>query len=202
MSDLPARQLSRAVWHQTGPRLGLLDVSDPAVSDGRYHRVGGPGIWYASLTERGAWAELFRHWDHDEVSPFEVRRRIGRAQAEDLAVLDLTDPNVRAQLGVTEAEITDDDCSTCRDLADKAREAGLDGILAPSGALAGETTLVVFAHALLKLTAEHSRVQRPPIRMIDTLERIHLPEGAIDTVGRLYEALAALARRLGRTRRG
>lgn len=75
---------------------------------------------------------------------------------------------------------------------------GFDAVLAPSGALPDEITLVVFAHAMHKVTAEHSRVQRPPIRMIDMLDRIRLPEQAVETVGRLYEALRLLARRLGR----
>lgn len=67
------------VWHQTRPRRGLLDFADPARSPGRYHRAGDPGMWYASSTERGAWAELFRHWYFEDVSPFEVHRRVGRA---------------------------------------------------------------------------------------------------------------------------
>lgn len=73
MNDLPRRQMSRPVWHQTRPGNVLLQFEDPATYDGRYHRAGGPGAWYASLTERGAWAELFRHWGQHELSPFEVR---------------------------------------------------------------------------------------------------------------------------------
>ena len=42
-------------------------------------RPGGTAAWYASRTERGAWAELFRHFLDDGVSLFEVRRRAGRA---------------------------------------------------------------------------------------------------------------------------
>jgi hypothetical protein len=91
--------------------------------------------------------------------------------------------------------------TVCQNLAEQARRAGLDGVAAPSGALPGETTLVVFAHAMTKVTAEHSRVQRPPIRMIDTLERIRLPDSAIDAIGGFYQALTALARRFGRRRR-
>jgi RES domain-containing protein len=153
-------------------------------------------VWYASFTERGAWAELFRHWGLDEVSPFEVRRRVGRARVMSLAVLDLTDPEVRAELRVREDELVGNDLTRCQELAAEARSAGLDGIVAPSGALDGETTLVVFASAMGKVVAEHSRVQRPPMRMLDVMTRIRLPETAIETVGRLYGALASLARRL------
>jgi RES domain-containing protein len=174
----------------------LLDFDDPTRYEGRYNNIGDPGVWYASSTERGAWAELFRHWGQGEISPFEVRRRVGRAKVTDLAVLDLTDPQVRDQLGVTNEELVSDDLSRCQELATEAREAGFEGIFAPSAALDGEITLAVFASGIGKVDTEHSRVQRPPIRMIRVLERIRVPEAAIGTVGRLYEALVALGRRL------
>ncbi|MGH8972502.1 MAG: RES family NAD+ phosphorylase [Acidimicrobiia bacterium] len=196
MPDIASRRLSRAVWRQTRPRNGLLDISDPATYDARYNREGEPGAWYASLTERGAWAELFRHWGLNEVSPFEIRRRVGRARVVDLLVLDLTDPTVREALGIEEEELTGNDWSRCREVAADARAAGFDGLLAPSGALAGEITLVVFAHALHKVHVEHSRVQRPPIRMLDVLTRIRLPDAAVERVGQLYGALVAFGRRL------
>jgi hypothetical protein len=72
----PARPL---LWHESRPRY-----------DGRYHEAGGRGAWYASSHERAAWAELFRH-QSTELSPFEIRRRMGRARVGDLLVLDLTD---------------------------------------------------------------------------------------------------------------
>jgi RES domain-containing protein len=159
---LPRRRLSQHVWHQTRPSNALLQFEDPADYEGRYHRVGGSGAWYASLTERGAWAELFRHWSQHEISPFEVRRRVGRARVTSLVVLDLTDPAIRSQLGVTEEGLAQGDWTTCQALADQARSAGFEGILAPSGALAGERTLVVFPDGMAKVIAEHSRVQRPP----------------------------------------
>jgi RES domain-containing protein len=159
---LPRRRLSQHVWHQTRPSNALLQFEDPADYEGRYHRVGGSGAWYASLTERGAWAELFRHWSQHEISPFEVRRRVGRARVTSLVVLDLTDPAIRSQLGVTEEGLAQGDWTTCQALADQARSPGFEGILARSGALAGERTLVVFPDGMAKVIAEHSRVQRPP----------------------------------------
>lgn len=196
MREVSPRIITRLVWRQTRPRNALLDFESPSRYEGRYNPVGDPGVWYASSTERGAWAELFRHWEHEEISPFELRRRVGRAKVIEPAVLDLTDPEVRDQMGVTGEELVSDDLRRCQELATEAREAGFDGILAPSAALDGEITLAVFGSAMAKVEAEHSRVQRPPIRMIRVLERIRLPDAAIDTVGRLYEALVALSRRL------
>lgn len=196
MKQIPTRVISRLVWRQTRPRKALLDFDDPAAYAGRYNRVGDPGVWYASSTERGAWAELFRHWAENEVSPFEVKRRVGRAKVTDLAILDLTDPSVRDQVGATYEELVSDDLTRCQELAAAARDKGFDGILAPSAALEGEVTLAVFASAIYKVEAEHSRVQRPPIRILRVLEQIRVPDAAINTVGHLYEALVALGRRL------
>jgi hypothetical protein len=71
-----------------------------------------------------------------------------------------------AELGVTEAEVVADDVTRCQQLAADASDAGFDGLLAPSAALVGETTLAVFASAMSKVASERSRVQRPPVRMI------------------------------------
>lgn len=155
-------------------------------------------MWYASSTERGAWAELFRHWEFEDVSPFEVRRRVGRARASDLEVLDLCDPDVQNRLSLSEDQLIDDDLSVCQAIAEAASQAGFDAILAPSAALPGERTLAVFSFAMHKVEAEHSRIQRPPIRMLDVLERIRVPESVAGSVGRLYGALQRLGRRLRR----
>jgi RES domain-containing protein len=147
-------------------------MASPAAGPGRYHRAGDPGAWYASTTERGAWAELFRHHTSSELSPFEVRRRIGRARVENLRVLDLTDPRVRETLGVTDDDLTSDDLTRCQALGEAARAAGLDGVLAPSAALAGEVILVVFPAGTPKLMEEQSRVQRAPARLRALVSRI------------------------------
>lgn len=47
-----------------------------------------------------------------------------------------------------------------------------------------------------EVRAEHSRVQRPPGRMVDVLTRIRVPDTVIGSVGPLYDALAALGRGL------
>lgn len=194
--------ITRAVWRQTRPTNELLDVAHPATHDSRYTAAGRVGVWYASLSERGAWAELFKHWGQEEVSPFEVRRRVGRVRVTDLRVLDLTDASVRRHLNVSEDDLIGDDWAPCQKISIQAHSVGFEGILAPSAALAGETTLVVFPEGIGKLDAEHSRVQRPPIRMLDVLTAIRLRSSSADTVGSLYRALAALARRVrGRRQR-
>jgi RES domain-containing protein len=166
------RVFSGRVWRQCAPTRRLLDLASPAAGPGRYHRAGDDGAWYASMTEHGAWAELFRHHTSTELSPFEVRRRIGRARVENLRVLDLTDPRVRETLGVTDDDLIGDDLTRCQALGEAARAAGFEGVLAPSAALAGEVILVVFPSGTPKLTEEQSRVQRAPARLRTLESRI------------------------------
>jgi hypothetical protein len=88
---------------------------------------------------RANWRELFRHFfASSDVDPFEVRRRAGRANVTQLRVLDLTVPAVQTALQIDDNGLVDDDHTRCQDIADVARAAGLDGVLAPSAGLAGE----------------------------------------------------------------
>jgi len=140
-------------------------VADPAVTSGRYHRVGGSGVWYASSSEAGAWAELFRHHEPGAVSPFEVRRLIGRVRVRDMNVLDLTNVMVREALRVSDGDLSGDDLTRCQVIAEQARAAGYDGVLAPSAALDGQKTLAVFASAINKIIEGSSRARHAPARM-------------------------------------
>ena len=140
-------------------------MADPAVTTGRYHQAGGRGGWYASSSEAGAWAELFRHHEAGGIAPSEVIRRIGRARVRKLRVLDLTNPRVREAFGVSEAELTSDDLGECQRIADYARDAGYDGVLGPSAALAGNHTIAVFASGMRNIAAGRSHVGKPPSRV-------------------------------------
>jgi hypothetical protein len=87
-------------------------------------------------------------------------------------VLDLTDVGTREALAISLQQLVAGDLTRCRAVAARAREAGYDGILAPSAALAGEQTLVVFASAMRKLSEGHSRIGRPPERARRVLRRV------------------------------
>lgn len=172
VTSVEPRILNGRFWHQGPTRRPLLFTRSPTGYEGRYHRRRSAGAWYASSRERAAWAELFRHHASPELSPFEVRRRIGRVWVESLRVLDLTDPNVQQQLGVTTHQLVEDDFSVCQLLGDAAREGGFEGILAPSAALPGESTLVIFRRGMKRVSEEHSRIQRPPRSLLPLLRRV------------------------------
>lgn len=153
--------LSASVWRQCRPSRGLLAVDDPPSYPGRFHRVGDRATWYSSLSEDDAWAQFFRHNPQGGVDPMEVLRRIGRARVADLVVLDLTDPRTRRLAGITLKQLRSNRYAACQALGRAAREAGFEGILAPSAALHGENTLVVFDRALTKVTEIQSEVTPP-----------------------------------------
>lgn len=131
-------------------------------------------MWYASDQEQASWSELMRHFIDGGVDPFEVLRRIGRVTVDRLEVLDLTNPSVRAALGVDEADLVGDDYTTTQAVAAAAVNAGFGGLLAPSAALPERRTLVVFAPSASKITEEWSAVRQPPPRLADLLHVIRL----------------------------
>src|SRR4051794_37792546 len=100
-NDLPVRTVSGTFYKQSAPKYRATDLPCKAEGAGRNHREGREPPMYASSSEDASWGELFRHHLDPDLSPFEVRRRMSRLQVRDLPVLDLTDPGVRAQLGVS-----------------------------------------------------------------------------------------------------
>ena len=189
VSAAPRRKLSGRFWHQGSPRRPVDSFADPARSEGRYHRLGGPGVWYASDQEQAAWAELFRHFLDEGVDPFEVLRRVGAAAVDELEVLDLTNQAVIEWLGVDGADLVDDDYSRTQELADAARAAGFEGMLAPSAALPGRRTLVVFETGMVRLAFRPSNVRRPPPRLADLLTFVRPHRDVPDAVRRAVHAL-------------
>lgn len=168
----------------------MTSVADPPQAPGRYHRAGGVPTWYGSRTERGAWAELLRHFVDDGISPFEIRRRVGRADARVIA-LDLTSKRVRDALEVSEDELIADDLRVCQELAELAVEAGFEAIHAPAAPLERERTLAVFSPAIAWGLHDvlDKGVRRAPIRMYDVLRAIRLPAEHAERIGRFFEAL-------------
>lgn len=168
----PRRKLSGRFWHQGPTRYPLGSFADPAVTDGRYHRRGGAGVWYGSDREQVAWAELFRHFNDQGVDPFEVRRRVGAVDVSGLEVLDLTDEAVRSLLGLSFDDLTGDDYAKSQEVAQAAHDAGFGGILAPSAAMESRTTLVLFVAGLSSVSFGRSRVRQPPPRLADLIRSV------------------------------
>lgn len=99
---------------------------------------------------------------------------MGQARVRKLRVLDLTDARVCEMLDINASELVGDDLRQCQEVAQYASDAGYDAILAPSAALAGETTLAVFASAMGKISAQRSHVGPPPVRVRRLLGRVRI----------------------------
>lgn len=201
VASAPRRLLRDRFWHQGATRHELMSFADPALSTGRYHTMGGAGVWYASDREQAAWAELFRHFLDEGVDPFEVRRRVGAVDVQ-VEVLDLTDDAIVRSLGVNPADLVSDDYTTTQAVAEEARRAGFAGILAPSAALPGRRTLVLFPPGVANARPLLSRVRQPPPRMADLLGSIRLHRDVPAAVRWLLAAIAAAGgERIKRLRR-
>lgn len=133
-----------------------------------------------------------RHFLDTGVDPFEIRRRVGRVTVTNLDVLDLTNPAVCAALELPEVTLCGDDYACTQQLAADAAAAGYQGILAPSAALPGRRTLVVFASAAWAMDEESSAVRQPPPRLGDLLKAIRPHR---DMPGAVRDLLASLALR-------
>lgn len=186
-------------WRQVSPPFAL-DQVPPKGRGGRYDREEGPPVLYLSDRRGGAWAELFRHHTGtSEVSLHLVRRRTGTVSVSQLDVLDVADPQVRAQLGIVDDDLVADGYQLCQDLSDAARAAGFDGLRAPGGAMAGPRTLVVFAHAASKVVADGAgSVTTPPLRSAGDLVDIRFKHArtfrsAVAGLPRRWRVTAALS---------
>jgi RES domain-containing protein len=188
---LPVREISGVFFRQTAPKYRATELPCKASGAGRNHRDGREPPMYGSSSEDASWGELFRHHLDVDVSPFEIRRRMSTLQISGLPVLDLTDPGVRAQVGVSEQALTSNDYSACQAITELVRRAPgrFGGILQPSAAIAGEQTLVVFQERLddhVEILEEP--ITTPPIRLFGLFELI------IDTLpARLRAPLRKLA---------
>ena len=196
----PFQVISGTFYRQTAPRRGALDLVQPASAAGRFHRRGGESRLYASSSQEASWAELFRHTEPG-ISPFEIKRCMSELRVTDLRVLDLTDPAMRALLGIKERNLVGNRLGVCQRLAAYARRWPMfQGVLAPSAAVPGMTTLVVFPDAIEHVEVIGTAIQAPPLRLIYLFERVigTLPLRAQDP---LYDLARAARREFRRLRR-
>jgi hypothetical protein len=174
-NQLPVVRVSGTFCRQTRPKYSATDLPRKAESQGRNHREGREPPMYTSSTEDAAWGELFRHHVDVELSPFEVRRRMSTLEIRDLPVLDITNPEVCAQLGITKQDLISNDYTVCQQITEIVRRAPgrFGGILQPSAAIDSEQTLVVFQERLDDhVSILREPIESPPIRLFGLFELI------------------------------
>lgn len=80
-------------------------------------------------------------------------------------MLDLTVGDVAEAVGLERAELTGDDYGRCQAVAAAAEADGYGGILAPSAALPGRRTLVVFRSGMGHVVPVWSAIRQAPPRL-------------------------------------
>jgi len=116
---------------------------------GRWHVPGDGPTQYLSLSTDAAWAELIRAEDlRDEREVALVSMPIWQARIDQAAVVDYSDFGTAEAAGFAPDALVDDDHARCQREGRRLRGIGYTGVLAPSAALAGESSLTLFGARL------------------------------------------------------
>lgn len=131
------------LWHKP------LPIEPQQQEAQRYNRQGIDYVQYFASSPRAAWAEHVRHEGiKDPVDLEAVRRAIYAAWITEVEIADLSGLEIAEGLeaGLSNALVGDDEASLerARALADDLRLSGYRGLLAPSAALPGSSTLALF----------------------------------------------------------
>jgi RES domain-containing protein len=117
----------------------------PNSEAGRWHLVGDGPTQYLSATVEGSWAELIRAeglLSEAEVALVRMPMWVAEIQVPRLADYSTFE---RADLaGFPPTALVEDDYSRCQQEGYRLREAGFQGVLAPSAALPGSVNLTIF----------------------------------------------------------
>lgn len=117
----------------------------PNTESGRWHRAGDGPTQYLSTTVEGSWAELIRAeglTSESEVAL--VRMPIWVAEVHVQRVADYGAFEKADKAGFPPDALVDEDYSRCQEEGLRLREAGCQGVLAPSAALDGAVNLTLF----------------------------------------------------------
>lgn len=122
----------------------------PNRSAGRWNALGDGPTQYWCLDPVAPWAELVRHEGLREEAELDLLRATLWAARWSIGPLaDLGTFERAAEWGVEARVLVDDDQRACRRLAGELRARAFAGLLAPSAALPGSVTLVVFRPRIL-----------------------------------------------------
>ena len=148
MANSVVRRLGRPL-HRTGYRLVYRRFADApldARAEGRFNRQDESRTTYLSLTRRTATLEVAKRWgsvgaNRSAYVEFEIPFRLRR-------IVDLTDPDTAAALGVSRETLTGSDLRECQALAGRLRAEDIEGILTWSAADPEGKNLVIFLDQL------------------------------------------------------
>lgn len=139
LESLEPRPFDGVVWRHM---FAGLNPARPNIRGARWNPPGVAAI-YTSLERDTALAEGDYAIGTQPVRP-RATRQLYEIHMTLERVLDLTEPRLLAELGVTDVELGSRDQDSCRTVGGAAHWLGCDGVLVPSARATG-TNLVVFA---------------------------------------------------------
>lgn len=123
--------------------------ANPNRNAGRYNRAGDAPTQYWCLHPQGPTAELLRALGKEAAEDIDaIRLRLWAARIDVSELPDIRFDNA-PDFDVSAEELVSDDHSATQDLADRLRDQGVDGFLAPSAALPGTRLVVLLGPRLL-----------------------------------------------------
>ncbi len=153
----------------------------PNSEPGRWHGAGDGATQYLSTTVEGAWAELVRAEGlRSEQEVALVRMPMWVAEVHVQRVADYGTFEKSEAAGFPADALVDDDYSRCQEEGKRLREAGFQGVLAPSAALPDAVNLTLFAPKIAS-TWQH----RPLLASSIPAAKIAVgspPEGVVERV--------------------
>lgn len=171
----------------------------PNSEPGRWHTAGDGATQYLSTTVDGAWAELVRAEElHSEQEMALVRMPMWIVEVHVQRIADYETFEKAEKAGFPPEALIDDDHSRCQEEGKRLREAGFQGVLAPSAALPNSLNLTLFGPRIASTWR-----RRPLLASSIPAMRIAVgapPEGIVGRVRhrgekhRLHEEFRAAAR--------
>jgi RES domain len=167
----PLRTLDDTFYRVGEPLCEPLTTPQTVRVDGRFHEAGEAPPLYASSTETAAVGEFWQHLSR--LLPGGTAPRLVRSlvtfRTSGLTVVDLTDSATSGAFGTAPDDLRRGSEASRAVAAIVAPVPEVDGLLAPSGAIAGAATLAVFPRAFAKLS-------------VVTAERVTVEGGSISEV--------------------
>jgi RES domain-containing protein len=159
--------VSTSAFRQTPEHRAALELPLNARRPGRYHDRGDPSPLYASSTPEAAMSEFLRQVARGLSFTPEDVRRLSTLELPAGRLLDLMDPEVCSSEGVTYDQLVGDDTTITRALAQRTSATGTAiGLRAPSAAMEGAITFVIFRQHLQQVVLTEERT----VRIIDYLD--------------------------------
>lgn len=155
----------------------------PNFADGRYNRAEAEDVaQYLSLHPMTPWAEVLRGDDRrSRERALLLRYPLWAVRIVlEREPLELTFDSV-GQHGLSPESLVGDEMAPCQDLADRLRQSGVEGLIAPSAALPGTRNLIILAERVA-IGFEHAPLDSIDVPTSLAAQDARCPEGLWDLV--------------------